>query len=77
MPVQLTDSPLLQMLLGTGDVMALRQILNDLFTGPAAVEQLCLTLREAPFHIGDEAVVSAWGAELIWVLQVDGLVGSS
>lgn len=77
MPVQFTDSTLLQVLLGTGNIMTLGEILNDLLARPATREQSGLRLREAPLDIGHEAVVSARGAQLIRDLEVDLLVGTT
>jgi hypothetical protein len=48
MPVQLTDSTFLQVLLGTGDITALRQILDDLLADPAAWKEPCLGVGETP-----------------------------
>jgi hypothetical protein len=48
MPVELTNCTLLQVLLGTGDVVALRQILDDLLTNPTAGEEACLRVGETP-----------------------------
>jgi hypothetical protein len=49
MPVKLTDSALLQVLLGTRDVAALRQILDDLLANPTAGEEPCFGVGETPF----------------------------
>lgn len=77
MPVKLTNSTLFEMLLGTGNVMALRQILNHLLSGPTTREKLSLRLRETPLDIRNKTIVSARGPELIRVLEVIGLVGST
>lgn len=77
MPVQLTGCAFLQMLLSTRNIMALWQILNDLLAGPTTREQPSLRLGETPLNIRDEAIVSGRGAELIWILEVHGLVGST
>lgn len=75
--MKLTDSTLLEMLLSTSDIMTLRQVLNDLLSGPAAIEELGLRLREAPLHIWDKSIVSTRGSQLVGVLKVIGLVGST
>jgi hypothetical protein len=76
-PVQLTSGPLLQMLLSTSDIMALRQILNDLLTGPTAREQPSLRLGKTPLDVRDEAIVGGRGAKLIWILEIHGFVRST
>lgn len=76
-PVQLTGSPLLQMLLSTSDIMALWQILNDLLTGPTAREQSSLRLGKTPLDVGDKAIVGGRGAKLIWILEIHGFVRST
>lgn len=77
MPVQLTGSPLLQVLLGTSYIMTLGQILNDLLAGPTTREQPSLRLRETPLDVGNEAIVGGRGTELVWILQIYGLVRSA
>lgn len=77
MPVQLTGSPLLQVLLGTSNIMTLWQILNDLLAGPTAREQFGLRLRETPLDVGNEAIVRGRGTKLIWILQIHSLVRST
>ena len=76
-PVQLPNGALLQMLLSPGDVMTLGKILNELFSGPATRKESCLGARETPLDIGDEAVVGARGTEVIRILKIQGLVGST
>lgn len=74
MPVQLPNSTFLQMLLSSGDVMALRKVLKDLLSRPAAWEQSRLGVGKAPFDIGNEAVVGAGGTEMVRVLEVQGFI---
>ena len=75
--MQLPNGSLLQMLLSPGDIMTLGKILNKLLSGPATREESCLGVRETPLDIGDEAVVSARGTEVIRILKIEGLVGSA
>ena len=75
--MQFADSALLQMLLGTCDVMALGQILNDLLSRPATWEQPSLRLREAPLDVGHKAIIGTGSAELVWVLKVEDFVRST
>jgi hypothetical protein len=77
MPVQLTNSPLLQMLLSTSNVMALRQVLDDLLSRPTAWEQSSLGLRETPFDIGHKAIVGTGSTELVRVLKIELSIGSA
>ena len=75
--MQLADSTLLQVLLSAGNVVTLWQVLDDLLSRPATWEQSGLRLRKAPLHIGHEAIVRARGAELIRVLKIKSLVGTT
>lgn len=59
--MQFTNGSLLQMLLSTGNIMTLREILNDLLTRPSTREYFGLGLREAPFDVRHESVVGAAG----------------
>ena len=77
MPVQLPNGALLQMLLSPGDIMTLGKTLYKLLSGPTTGEESCLGVRETPLDIGNEAVVGAWGTEVIRVLKIKGLVGSA
>ena len=56
--VQLMDSSLFQVLLGTSDVMALGKILNDLLAGPATREEFCLGLGKAPLDVRYKSIIS-------------------
>lgn len=69
--MQLADSAFLQMLLGTCNIMALGQVLNNLLPRPAAWEQPSLRLRKAPLDIGHKAIIGTGGAELVWVLKIE------
>ena len=70
MPVKLTQSSLLQMLLRTSNVLTLRQVIDILGARPAAREDLRLGQRERPFQIWDVAGIYGLAAESIWVLEI-------
>ncbi len=74
MPVEFSDSSLDEMLLSARDVMAGWQILDDLFTDPTTLQETSLGVGEAPFKIGNNAVVSRLLAKVVWVLEVKLLV---
>lgn len=57
--------------------MTLGKILNKLLSGPATREESCLRVRETPLNIGNEAIVGARGTEVIRILKIQGLVGST
>lgn len=75
--MSLPDGPLLEVLLGGSDVVALRQVLHDLLADPAAVEDAHLGVGEAPLQVGHDAVVRWLLAEIVGVLQVELLVGAA
>lgn len=77
MPVKLTDRSLSQVLLGGGNVGAARQIGDDLLTQPASVEDARVGIGEAPLQVRDNAGISSLLAEIVRVLQVQVLVGST
>ena len=77
MPVKLTDSPLFQMLLGTGDVMARRKIRDHLLPNPASVQQTGLGVRERPFEVWDASSIGFLLAKVVGVLPVPLIVGAS
>lgn len=57
MPMELTRSSLLEVLLGACNVVTSRQVGNDLFANPAAVEDLGLGVREAPLEVRNGASI--------------------
>jgi len=65
------------MLLCTSNVSALGQILNNLLPGPTTWEQLVLRLGETPFYVRHKAIVSLGCAELVGVLKIHRLVGTT
>lgn len=70
MPVKFTNGTFFQMLLGARDVMAGREILDDLFSDPTALEKPGLRVGEAPFQVWDNTVIGGLLAEIVRVLQV-------
>lgn len=54
--------------------MAGGQILDDLFTNPAALQETSLGVGEAPFEIGNNTVVGGLLTKVVWVLEVKLLV---
>lgn len=75
--MKLTDSSLLQMLLGTCNVVTGRQVSHDLFTNPAALENSGLGVGKAPLQVGDDAIVCGLTAQVVWVGNIDRVVSSS
>ena len=49
MPMELSNSTLLQVLLSGSNVFALWQVIVDLLSNPAIIEDLGLRIRESPF----------------------------
>jgi hypothetical protein len=76
-PVKLPDGALAQVLLGSSDVVALRQVLNNLLPNPSAIEEASLGVRKAPFEVRYDAVVRGLAAKVVRVLQVQLLVGAA
>lgn len=74
MPMQLSKGTLLQVLLGSRNIMAGRKIRSDLFSGPTTREDIGLGIRESPFQVLNVTIVSVLLAQVIWILQVNGLV---
>jgi hypothetical protein len=72
--MQLTDGALLEMLLSSRDVVALRKILDDLLTEPPSLEEPRLGVREAPLEVRHNAIVRGLLAEVVRVGDVDLLV---
>lgn len=69
--MQLSDGTLLQVLLRGRNVMALRQILDDLGACPAARKYACLRERKAPFEVWHGAGISALLAQAVRILEID------
>lgn len=76
-PVELTNGALDQVLLGTRDVMARGKILDDLLTDPTTLQKTSLGIREAPLEVGNNAIVRRLTTEVVWVLEIELLVGAA
>lgn len=77
MPVKLANGALLEVQLGTSDVVALGQIGDDLLADPATIVDVGLALAEAPFQALDAATVGGLATEIVGVLEVNGVVGAT
>ena len=76
-PVELAQGPLGQVLLRGGDVVTLRQVLEDLLAQPAAGEDLGLGVGEPLLQVRHDAVVGLLRGEVGGVLFVDVFVCSA
>jgi hypothetical protein len=72
--MKLPQRRFLQMLLGSGHVMALGKISDNLLAHPASIEDSCLGIGETPLQVWDKAVVRGLLAEVVRVLEVQLLV---
>lgn len=70
-PVQFANTTLCQVLLGTGDVIASREIGDDLLSDPAAGELAGFGVGEAPFEVLHGTRVGGFLSEVGWVIDVD------
>lgn len=77
MPVQLTGGALGQVLLGARNVVALGQVLDDLFADPAAIEDARLRVGEAPLQIRYEPAVGRLTSEVVGVRLVHLDIGAA
>lgn len=77
MPVKLANGALLEVQLGTSDVVALGQIGDDLLADPTTIVDVGLALAEAPLQALDAATVGGLAAEVIGVLEVNCVVGAA
>jgi hypothetical protein len=68
--MQLANRALLQVLLRGRNVAAAGQVSNDGLAHPAALQDPCPRVREAPFQVRNHAVVGALLTEVIGVLEV-------
>lgn len=71
MPVKFSECTLGEMLLCTRDVVARGQIRNHLLANPTTRKNARLGVREAPFKIGYNAIVSRLLTKVVWVLEVE------
>ena len=77
MPMKLTNGALLQVLLSSSNVMALRQVLHDLLTNPTSREDLGLRVREPPLKIWNCSSICGLLAKIVRVVEVDLMIGST
>lgn len=77
MPMEFSHSSLLQMLLGSSNIYAGWDISENLLASPTAIEDPCLGLAEAPFQVDNGASICAFSTEIVRVLEVDLMVGST
>lgn len=75
--MKLASSTLFQMLLSSRNVMALRQVLNDLFSDPTAIEDLGFRIGEPPLQVRYDTSVSALFTEVGRVVDVNLVVGTT
>lgn len=73
-PVKLTDRALGEVLLSRRYVGAHRQVSDDLLPDPSTLQEASLGVGEAPFQVGYDAIVGALLAQVVGVLEVQGLV---
>lgn len=57
--------------------MARGQVLNDLLTNPTSLQDPCLGVGKAPLEVRNNTIVSGLLTEVVWVLEIKLLVGSS
>lgn len=77
MPVQFAQGALLEVQLGTGNVVALGQIGDDLLANPSTVVDVGLALAEAPFQALNATTIGGLATQVIRVLQVKCMVGAT
>ena len=77
MPMQLPNRTLLQMLLGSCDVVTSREVIVDLFADPSTRIDSRFGVTETPLQVWDGAGVGALFAQVGWVGDVDLAVGST
>src|SRR4051794_19246769 len=77
MPVELSDSTLLKMLLRSGYVVTLGQVLYHLFAYPAAIEEFGFRVGESPFQVWHCACIRSLFTKVGWVVKIDLMVGAS
>lgn len=76
-PVKLADGALLKVLLGRRNVVALREVLDDLSTDPTTLEKLGLGVGEPPLQVWNRAGVGRLLAKVAWVINVNLVVRTS
>ena len=77
MPMKLANSSLFQMLLSSCDIVTCWEVGHNLFSSPTSIEDLRLGITEAPFEVGNKSAVGALSPEIIGILGVELMIGSS
>ena len=77
MPMQLANGALLQVLLRGCDVVALRQIIVDLFTDPATGVDSGLCVGEAPLEVWHGAGIGTLLAQVRGILDIHLAIGAT
>lgn len=63
--------------LGRRDIRAWRQICDNRLSDPTALEESQMRVRETPFQIGNDAIVSSISAaKVVWILEIKLVIGS-
>jgi hypothetical protein len=75
--MKLSDSTLLQVLLGGGDIMTLWQVLDNLFTNPTSIEDFGLRIAESPFEVGHGTLVGCLLTKVGRVVDINLVVGTA
>lgn len=75
--MQFTTGTFLQMLLGTSNVSASRQIRDDLLSCPATLEDSRPGVAETPLQIWNDSIVSGLSSKIVWILDVQLMIGPS
>ena len=71
MPMELSYSSLVEMLLCSGDVRTRREIRDHLFTSPPFIENSSFGVTEAPFQVWHDSIVGRLLCEIIGVGQIN------
>jgi hypothetical protein len=74
-PMELTNATFLDVLLGAGDILAGRQVRDDLLPRPATSEDVRLGIGHAPLEIDDIATIRRLLAEIVRVVEINLVVG--
>lgn len=70
MPMQLTTSTFLRVLLSTCDISTRRDVRHNLLSSPATIENPRPGITEALFQVRDETIVGALSSKIVRVLEI-------
>lgn len=76
MPMELSTRPFFQMHLACRKIHADRKVSHNLFPHPPSIEKQLMRIRKAPFQVRNNSIVGGLRAKIVWVLEVDFLIGS-